>query len=74
MEKKHHQNLLALFLSLSNLNIFGLGYFLSGQKKRWLISLIGNLSLLTVGYLTNASKKPGAMGWDLSGCFYRDGS
>ena len=55
---KHHQNPQAIFLSLSNLNPFGLGYLLSGQRKRWLFSLIGNLGLLAVGHLTNASKNP----------------
>ena len=58
MEAKHHQNPHAIFLSLSNLNPFGLGYLLSGQRKRWLFALIGNLSLMAVGHLTNSSKNP----------------
>ncbi len=58
MEAKRHQNPQAIFLSLSNLNPFGLGYLLTGQTKRWLFVLIGNLSLLAVGQLTNAAKNP----------------
>ena len=58
METKRYQSPHAVFLSLCNLNIFGLGYLLSGQKKRWLFSLIGNLILLAVGHQTNASKNP----------------
>jgi len=58
MEAKHHQNPQAIFLSLSNLNPFGLGYLLAGQTKRWLVALIGNLVLLAVGHLINASKNP----------------
>ena len=58
MEAKRYQNPHALFLALSNLNPFGLGYLLSGQTMRWLIALIGNLGLLAVGHLTNASKNP----------------
>ena len=58
MEAKHHQNPQAIFLSLSNFNPFGLGYLLSGQTIRWLFVFIGNLVLLAVGHLTNASKNP----------------
>ena len=58
MEDKRQQSPQALFLALSNLNFIGLGYLLAGLKKRWLFSLIGNLVLLAIGHLTNASKNP----------------
>ena len=58
MEANHQQNPRAILLSLCNLNPFGLGYFLSGQTKRWLFSLIGNLSLFVLGHQINASKNP----------------
>ena len=46
-------------LSLSNLNIFGLGYVLSGKIQRWLFWLAGGIILLTAGYFLNASNNPG---------------
>jgi tetratricopeptide (TPR) repeat protein len=58
MEEKHHQNPQTLFLAISNLNIFGLGYILTGQWKRWLFSFIGNLILLAAGQFFKASKTP----------------
>ncbi|MDP2965398.1 MAG: hypothetical protein Q8N39_05080 [Pelolinea sp.] len=58
MEEKHQQNPQALLLALCNLNMVGLGYLLASQKKRWLISLIGNLILLAIAHSTNASKTP----------------
>ena len=48
----------ALWLAIANLNIFGLGYWLSGKKLRGLLFLIGGTTLLTVGHLLNASKNP----------------
>ncbi len=58
MEVMHKQNPQALFLSLSNMNIFGLGYWLAGEKKRWRFSLIGSLLLLVAAHLLNASRNP----------------
>ena len=48
----------ALWLAIANFNIFGLGYWLSGEKKRWLIFVSGGVLLLLAGHLSNASKNP----------------
>lgn len=48
----------ALWLAIANLNIFGLGYWLSGKKLRGPLSLAGGAILLTAGHLLNASKNP----------------
>lgn len=48
----------ALWLAIANLNIFGLGYWLSGKKLRGVLFLVGGVILLTAGHLINASKNP----------------
>ena len=59
MEQRPKFNLQALFLSICNLNFLGIGYLLTGKKKRWLIALGANLALLAAGYFLNASRQPG---------------
>jgi len=58
MEENRGVNLNAVWLSLCNLNSFGLGYLLAGLKQRWLIALGGNLALLLIAHFANASKQP----------------
>jgi len=48
----------ALWLAIANLNIFGLGYWLSGKKLRGLLFLVGGVFLMAAGHLFNASKSP----------------
>ena len=48
----------SISLSLLNLNCFGLGYFIAGLMKRGLIALAGNLALLVIAHVVNASKQP----------------
>jgi len=47
-----------IWLVTANLNLSGLGYFLAGQKKRWLYFLGGGLALLLAAYFSGASKSP----------------
>ena len=48
----------SISLSLLNFNCFGIGYFVAGLKKRGLIALAGNLVLLVIAQVVNASKQP----------------
>ena len=58
MKNKTGCNKKAIYLSLLNLNCFGIGYFLAGLKKRGGIALIGNLVLIIIAQVVNASKQP----------------
>jgi tetratricopeptide (TPR) repeat protein len=58
MEEKKPQNSRPILLALCNFNSFGLGYFLSGLKSRWLLSLLANILFLVTAQFTNASKNP----------------
>jgi outer membrane protein assembly factor BamD (BamD/ComL family) len=58
MELKPEFKLDVVWLSLCNLNCFGIGYLLTGKKKRWLTALGVNLSLLLAAYFLNASRQP----------------
>jgi len=58
MEEKPKIDWNAAALCLCNFNCFGIGYLLTGLKKRWLIALGGNLALLIIGHFANASKNP----------------
>jgi tetratricopeptide (TPR) repeat protein len=58
MQENHQQNPQSLWLALSNFNIFGLGYLLTGLKIRWLFSILINIILLVIAQFSNASKNP----------------
>jgi hypothetical protein len=58
VQKENKINSNAMFLCLCNLNVFGLGYLFAGLKKRWVIAMAGNLALLALGFVLNASRQP----------------
>lgn len=58
MQKENNVNRNAIFLSLCNLNLLGLGYLLVGLKKRWAMAMGGILVLLILGLVLNASIYP----------------
>jgi tetratricopeptide (TPR) repeat protein len=49
---------LSLWLAIANLNISGLGYWLSGERKRGILFVGVGVALLFAGHIANASKNP----------------
>ena len=52
-----------LWLALANLNLFGLGYWLSNHLKRGLIAVGAGLLLVLIAHVSNASKNPKLWAW-----------
>lgn len=65
MESKKASMLKPILISICNLNFFGVGYLLVGQKKRWMIAFGASAAILLTAYFVNASKNP----W-LWGCIF----
>ncbi len=52
-----------LWLALANVNLFGLGYWLSNHVKRGLIAVGVGLLLAIIAHVSNASKNPKLWAW-----------